>query len=475
MVVWDLKDQTPKVYKQWIIPTLLLNGVEWTPDGKYIILGGAPIIIFSTEDGSILNKLDAPYSGRFAISSDGKQLFVPASVATANSPYGKLIVPLGKTDTSVSAYTIPELVKIHDFTGRIYSPETVDISPSGNYLVAGDDMSDGFEVWETQSQKIVNSVYLGSHWNDDLEFSPNGEMFAALGRDNKVRLYNPDNGALLETVDGFYPGFIEDVYWSSDGTVIAWQGEESDLRRYWQIWDMKTNNKELGEDDVRSILKIGALQNQKKVATITSGRLLVWTFDEKNNEYSKTANTIINNSDFWVRCVDWSPDYERLAVCDRSRETEKMFLEIFTSQLQTLSIIEEKRNVDYYILGWSPDGKWLATIDSNYESHGAFLTVRSADSLDIHFVYKIESANDVLSWSPDGNWLITISSPDQYGLTIYPVDGKGKPLQIIQGTGRIDSVDWSPDGKYIVVSGANGIIYLYNAEKILDEYFPLQK
>jgi WD40 repeat protein len=200
IVIWDMSNKTPTVYKQWVISNIFMGGLEWTPDGKYLILGGNPLTIFNAEDGSVINKIDTQNASRFAMSLNGNQLLIPSGMSATNLPDGnQLVNPSGKTEISVASYTVPELIKTHEYKGRIYSPETVDISSDENFVVAGDSFIDGFDVWNYQDQEIVKSVLLDSHWNDDVKFSPDSKYFALLGRDNIIRLYNTENGGLIQT------------------------------------------------------------------------------------------------------------------------------------------------------------------------------------------------------------------------------------------------------------------------------------
>jgi WD40 repeat protein len=103
-----------------------------------------------------------------------------------------------------------------------------------------------------------------------------------------------------------------------------------------------------------------------------------------------------------------------------------------------------------------------------------FITVQSTKTDEILFSYKIDPSRNIIRWSPDSNWLITTGSPVQWGLTIYSIDPTLLPLQIIESTGTIESVDWSPDGNLIAATGYNGVIYLYKTDKILEKFFNIK-
>jgi len=221
IVIWNISNQTATAYKQWVIADMIMEGIEWTPDGKYLILGGNPLTIFDAEDGLVVNKTDTPNSSRFAISSDGNHLLIPSGMATNNLPDGSKSVSVsGKTEVSPMTYSIPDLIKTYEFKGRIYSPETVDISSNGKFVIAGDSFIDGFEVWDYQSQEIIKSISLESNWNVHVKFSPDSKYFATLGQDTLIRLYSTENGKLIQTFEEDITNMPNELSWTKTNGII---------------------------------------------------------------------------------------------------------------------------------------------------------------------------------------------------------------------------------------------------------------
>jgi WD40 repeat protein len=475
IVIWNMPSQSPTVYKQWSISNIFMEGIEWTPDGKFLILGGNPLTIFDADNGSVINKIDTQNSSRFAMSVDGTQLLMPSSMAMSNA----LIIPSGKTDTSLTSYTTPELEKIHEFKGRIYSPETVDISPNGKFAVAGDSFIDGFDVWDVQEQEIAKSILLESHWNDDVKFSPDSKHFVALGRDNSIRLYNTDTFSPEVEIQGANISPLDaEVYWSTDGNKVAWLGENPNGNKILQIWDKTINEKNIITDSYETPFALGVLRSNKRITRGDDEEYQVWSLTQ-DGEYELTG-TVTPDQRFYILCSSWSPDYEKLAVCFRDLLKHDAKLIIFSPKLEPLIEINQSNIEGFYAPAWSPDGKWLATLDDTL--CGAFictgnnqvLTVRSASTMEVYFAYKIDPSKYLIAWSPDSKWLVTTGSPIKPGLTIYPIDLQLLPFQIDESTGTIESIDWSEDGKYFVATGYNGVIYLFHADQILDRFFNIE-
>jgi len=370
---------------------------------------------------------------------------------------------------------VPNLGEINEYYGRIGSPESFDISPEGKSIVAGDSFVDGFDVWDISRHEISKSVLLGSHWNDDVKFSPGGSQFVALGRDNNIRLYNTENFMLANEIQGVkVPSLHAKVYWSEDGNKIVWNGENENGESILQIWDTSTKEKSIINNSEETF-DFEILKNAIRTTRGNDSTYQVWS-REQNGDYELTAK-ILRDPNYSILDSSWSSNYEELAVCFTDLLNDRAKLVVFGPELKTLVEIEDRKIERFDAPAWSPDGKWLATIDETLcgailcQGNNSVLTVRSADTLQTHLAHKIEPAGYTIKWSPDSKWLVATGSPMERGLTIYSVDQALPPLQIVEPTGTIESIDWSSDGKFIVVTGYNGVIYLYKADKILDRFF----
>ena len=110
---------------------------------------------------------------------------------------------------------------------------------------------------------------------------------------------------------------------------------------------------------------------------------------------------------------------------------------------------------------WSPDGDRIAfTI---FEDQGPTPYVLDPDQLDL--VRLLDGPGVVLSWTPDARRIL-VSAHDSF-VTVRP-DGSGERVFLADPpSDGVLTVDWSPDGDWIVLSpptGQTGPIYLMRAD-----------
>ena len=146
----------------------------------------------------------------------------------------------------------------------------------------------------------------------------------------------------------------------------------------------------------------------------------------------------------------FTPDGSALLFASNRNGPFDLYLLLF-GEKQLFQITENVGNVvspDY-----SPDGRRIVFANQVGEGPAAVWMV-NADGLNPHLVYN--GADDIVAtaWSPDGEriaYAMSVGIPQEYEIFTMDTDGKNH-LRISQGLAGIGgSIDWSPDGKNLLV------------------------
>jgi len=104
---------------------------------------------------------------------------------------------------------------------------------------------------------------------------------------------------------------------------------------------------------------------------------------------------------------------------------------------------------------FSPDGKMI--VFANRPAAGpAALWLMEITGRNPHILYSGSGAIVGAAWSPDGNtiaFVMTINQPDNNEIFLLDLEvNQKKPRQLTHDlTGITGSIDWSPDGKYLII------------------------
>jgi len=173
-----------------------------------------------------------------------------------------------------------------------------------------------------------------------------------------------------------------------------------------------------------------------------------------------------------LRSTDWSPDgkYNAIAGDDINMNDQQIAIAQFNYVAQEVEIIT---SISFDTSGNVRDARWSP--DGNYIAAGLGLQSASVDSVQIvrfdrpsNSLVTIGSALDntegirAVAWSPDERYLAvggTSSTTDLlHILSVDRATGRVENVAGALGTGgtfpSVDSVDWSPDGKYVAIGGA---------------------
>ncbi|MBN16778.1 MAG: hypothetical protein CMB37_01280 [Euryarchaeota archaeon] len=303
-------------------------------------------------------------------------------------------------------------------------------------------------IHNTSTREVVKSTWFEDHVVD-ADWSPDGEYLALLTSSNLINIYQPSNwvgddwegeGAVSTfQASSAFPGGIK---YSPDGSMIA-------VVSYYNRWTEINGNIEI-------------------YAPLSGELLMQGTPDQ---EYGKW-----HENDYYYS-VGWNLDGSKLAVSGY----EVMYIYDVESWTMELAIPE-----DYMVLqsiDYSPDGTMVAACsgwgdDNNHEN---FVAVYNATSGSKMWSYASTTPCLDVAWSPDSVLVASSHSwwrDDGANVNIFTgIDGVRVDVLSVKpnggcnfenhNCGKVTSVDWHPNGSYIISGVSRHDVGVYHW--LLDE------
>ena len=411
-----------------------INDAIFSPDGKYLITGGADktVHIWKATDGTSVKQFDFEdavldldaYKNLLAVARDEKTLTV----------------------IDLDILELPSAVRNFD---RNIGAGTVRFSPNGNYLAFGT-KSGKVIFWRVgQNSKLFydgpahansnyavlafsnNSSWLltgggdsiarltktdgtpeetipHGDWVEDVVFSPDDSWFVTVSDDNKVRVIDTTTGDELFRMS--HAGFVQRAEVSIDGHWIATTGYDQVVR----IWDSASGNQmlEFPMDSNGSAIAFNR-DASHIIAADEDGNISIWDISSLSN--------LIANIKFpeFLHEARFTPSGESLIV-----------------------------NSDDYKI-WSIPAEDITQIKDGTKGRVIFyaknLTYNTATSPDSNWVAAVEydSAN------PQNNRGILVS-----------LDGKRK-FELKHG-GEVTGIAFDKDSQFVATSGVNSLISFWD-------------
>ena len=190
----------------------------------------------------------------------------------------------------------------------------------------------------------------------------------------------------------------------------------------------------------------------------------VFVAEEDGSQQTLIAKRLAEDVSTGYIPATWSPDMQYVAaVRDVDAATSRSRVDILNAVGSVVRTIEVGPSAGPWF-AWSPDGSELAIVTSVGDS--ALIKVigldRDADrEIPLPAGWQLQGAGPQFTpaWSPDGQW-IALFGLDEYELVtqqLVAADGSGTRSvgQLVEGPGdsRVSALDWSPDGRRMVVAG----------------------
>ena len=243
------------------------------------------------------------------------------------------------------------------------------------------------------------------------------------------------------------PAIFLPVSWSPNGQQLAYTVGR--VSRYEVVaHDFKTGDTRSLNQDQRTLnMSPSWSPNGHSIAFFSGG--VVGVYDTLTDQLQNFPVYIANN----VYPDAWSPDGSRIAVSGYypDKRGELYILNVLIGGVQDLSR-EQFDQVGYP--AWSPDGRYLTFTASNYPTSAIYLADFQANTLTQ--LSKNDASIYVASaWSPDGQIIATTTEDSE----VHLFNPQGQLIrkitfqqQLPELGGGESQVEWSPDGKYLVLA-----------------------
>ncbi len=316
--------------------------------------------------------------------------------------------------------------------------------PTGAYFAIGDD-NGLVQILDAVDGKQVHTIQFDGAITG-LDFSPDGERLGTASEDGAAKVWDVGTGQELFSLVG-HDGAVNDIDFSPDGKLIATAGEDALVK----IWYAETGS-----------LKVSLPSHEAGVTSVDFGqdgtRLVSGSYDDTVILWDVENNSLLNKfrpdgfetKDQYILSVAFSPGGDRIIA--GGYQTVVVWSAIDYSEVHRL----RGNQSDVYAVAFAPDGLSMLTASSG---------VKIWD-----FYYGTERYNlsahrgEVTSavYGQDGNYILTGSWDTTAKL--WSANLLIETLKLKQNVGQNLDANYSPDGKLIVVSDANGNIVVYNAE-----------
>ncbi len=426
--VWDLTSGR--------VITVLANhggsvtGIAWSPDGLHLAT--------SSQDG--LARIWEVATGTIARTLPGHAGSVNDIAWSAN---GDRIATISNDGTARlwSTATGTEIAQI-----RSARTSTIDLSSLGDQVAigGGDYESTYFRIWRLLNSSTALAAPLGYY--AEAQWSPNGKLIAATSGDARVwdSVTHQELQRLERTEEEPPFGYFG---WSPDSRYLV-MGYGPKAR----IWDINTGavvTETALTKDPGFVWATGWSSDGSRIASAIYPDFTVAIWDVS----SSRVITTIGDSHCFMHYPDWSPQGDRfvtgcLFTPDLEDNTPATIWDADGNKVMEL----HSTNGESVRGEWSPNGTRIAI---GYEDG----TAKIWDATTGQEVLRLAASNGILiwqvAWSPDGQ---RVASVDANGMLKVWDAGAGGEVMRLQVPGFTASVDWSPDGKYLIAPADQVVI-----------------
>jgi WD40 repeat protein len=313
--------------------------VRWSPDGTMIAqtFFDNSTVVWNSTTGKRVVKLGSHENSTAEIRTrcDGNQTcaitaHTPSRV-TAWSPDGKYLA-VGGDDTIIWIFNTTDWSLTRKLSGHLGSVLTLDFSPDGKYLASGSGTDKVFmnnvpenliKVWDFERGIAIANMTGHTDGVMEVKWSPDGGRLASASDDKTMRMWNTTDWSYMFTLRGHAGGVLA-VDWSPDGAKLI-SGSRDYKMALWNASDGKQIAKWTAPNCVRSvdwhkdgdiIAASGVSEAMVMIRNATTG-VVMQTLEDNKDGNGVPVGAIMS--------ARWSPDGQMLAVASGREMTIRVY------------------------------------------------------------------------------------------------------------------------------------------------------
>lgn len=273
-----------------------IYSAKFSPDGRYICCGGSNI------SNSIITIWDI-FRGELVLEiKNPKNSPKNSAINSVSYSYDGRYICFGGLNMLINVWDLATN-KLVNTVENSNNTTCALFSPDDKYLCYSSGKS--IKIIDKYSFKLIHT--LDGHTElinkIDISFSSYGRIISSCSRDGTIKLWNIDNGKLINTLVG-HVGTVYCLSFSPDGRYICSGGSDKIIK----IWDITTSRNIIELRGCETV--ITAIKFSPDGKFICSGgaenTIRVWDLKEKMK--IKTIKTTQKTSIFSIFSIDYSPD-----------------------------------------------------------------------------------------------------------------------------------------------------------------------
>ncbi len=351
------------------------------------------------------------------------------------SPDGRYIATDSRDGTARvwDANTGKELFRFRHYRSEELVLNSVDWSPNGDQLLVMGGVLN--QIWDLSAQPL--KLIGHSKGLNNALWSPDGNKIATSSIDNSARIWDASSGELFRTLA--HPEAVEDLVWSPDSSRLITADQNGSIR----VWEIDANTS--------SILPFPKGNHYNSLAWSPDGDRIVASSQSDQItviwEIDNGETTFLEQGDLtcYLSSPSWSPQGDRFVTGCIRREVKDTPARVWDADTgRELSRLESEDG-NSLTVEWSPNGESIAVAYSE-------MMIRTWDVESARSQTRYSGHSDIiadLSWSPNSQRIV---SADGGGFARVWETASGDEILSFKMTNTLNSVDWSPDGGYVILA-----------------------